>query len=272
MKKNLCWLLASAVLFTCLAAAVFAVGFTDSDSIGAPYREAVEQMTALGVLNGFPDGTFQPQGTLTREQGAKIIAYLCLGDAVDSLVCTEAPFTDVEVGRWSAPVIAWCAEREILLGYGDGTFGPEDKLTGDQFAKMLLCALRLGDPARYAGAGWDAAVRLDADALALYEGDGMMATDQPITREQAALLAWNAVKVVEKAAADQAASDKTAGNTTDTASASTVENTNGFTTPSLAWLHYLLSQLEDDSNQNTTTPPSVELTSSGDDITLPELP
>lgn len=187
------------LLASCLCTASFAADFTDSASIGSPYREAVEQMSARGVLNGFPDGTFQPEKTLTREQGAKIVTYMVLGDQVDALRCDKAPFDDVAADRWSSPCIAWCVEREILLGYGDGRYGPEDKLTGDQFAKILLCALGLARDGNYVGLGsaWYSAVREDGVAVKLYDGDTGMITDQPITREQAALLAWNAVKAAE---------------------------------------------------------------------------
>lgn len=187
------------VLFICLCAAVYAADFTDGNRIGPAYREAVEQMTARGVLNGFPDGSFQPTGTLTREQGAKIVAYMILGDEVNALTCSAAPFNDVAANRWSAPCIAWCVEHGILLGYGDGRYGPNDTLTGDQFAKMLLCAFGFGDSARFAGNGWFEAVREEAAAVALYEGDVGMASNNPVQRQQAALLAWNAIKATEKA-------------------------------------------------------------------------
>lgn len=103
--------------------------------------------------------------------------------------------------RWSAPCIAWCVEREILLGYGDGRYGPLDILTGDQFAKMVLCALSLARDGNYVGLGsaWYSAVREDGSGVKLYEGDAGMMTDRPITRQQAALLAWNAVKAAEAA-------------------------------------------------------------------------
>lgn len=192
-------LLAVGLAVQVLAGTVFAAAFTDSGSIESAYREAVEQMTGSGVLSGFPDGSFRPKGTLTREQGAKIVAYMVLGSKVNALTCEKAPFTDVKADRWSAPCIAWCVEEEILQGYGDGRYGPEDTLTGDQFAKMLLCALHLARDGSYIGLGsiWYTAVREDAETAGLYAGDASMETSQPITRQQAALMAWNVVKPAE---------------------------------------------------------------------------
>lgn len=76
-----------------------------------------------------------------------------------------------------------------------------DTLTGDQFAKMLLCGLSLARDGNYAGLGsaWYSAVWEDAGSVKLYDGDASMMTDWPITRQQAALLAWNAIKAAEAA-------------------------------------------------------------------------
>lgn len=165
--------------------------YPDQSGIGAAYAQAVERMTEQGVLQGYDDGGFHPADTLTREQGAKIITYLLLGakDA-QALTCDAAPYTDVAASRWSAPCIAWCTERHILDGYGGGLFGPADTLTGQQFAKMLLCACGLGDG--YVGADWAAKVSAAANGFGLFTSDAAMDSAQPLQRQQAALMAVNA--------------------------------------------------------------------------------
>ena len=190
------WLLALALLLACALLCAPALAFKDDAQIGQAYREAVEAMTAQGVLEGFPDDSFRPDGTLTREQGAKIIAYLRLGKGTaEKLLCNKAPFDDVAANRWSAPYIAWCVDNDILHGYGGGRFGPGDPLTGDQYTKMLLCALGLARKGNYSdlGGDWYLAVREDAKAAKLYNGDASMETNKPITRAQAALLSQNTV-------------------------------------------------------------------------------
>ena len=171
--------------------------FSDGETIEAAYELAVRSMAADGILNGFEDGSFRPTDTLTREQGAKIVAYLLLGaDKAETLTCGESLYTDVEADRWSAPVIVWCTEQHVLHGMGDGTFHPADKLTGAQFAKMLLCAYELGDPERYVGDGWLANIAEDGEAVGLFDGDAGMKENIPIQRQQAALLAENARNAV----------------------------------------------------------------------------
>ena len=189
-------------LALCAVVWVTALAFSDEEEIDAPYRDAVAAMTEQGVLEGFEDGSFRPEETLTREQGAKIITYLCIGrEAAEALVCRQAPFDDVAADRWSAPYIAWCVEKGIINGYGNGCFGPTDALTGDHYAKMLLCALGLGreDKTAYTGPDWFKAVREDAEAAGLYDGDPAMASDKPLNRGQAALLSWNTAQAEEAA-------------------------------------------------------------------------
>lgn len=198
-KRVLSFILCLIIAMSLLSMMAFAEGFTDADGIAPAYQEAVEAMVERGVLEGYPDGSFRPEATLTREQGAKIITYLCIGKAAaEALRCDKAPFDDVAADRWSAPYIAWCVEHDILHGYGNGKYGPADDLTGDQYAKMLLCALGLArERSAYTGTGWYKAVREDARAAGLYDGDPAMETNQPITRGQTALLSWNTVEAVE---------------------------------------------------------------------------
>ena len=194
----LCLILAGGIVCGAMVRRAEASAYLDKDTIGRAYVNAIDAMTARGVLNGFPDGNFQPLSGLTRGQGAKIVAYLILGaEAAARLRCDAAPYSDVPADLWSAPAVAWCTGKGIIHGMGDGSFKPEDPLTGQQFAKMLLCAFKLGDPARYVGDGWEIRVTQDAESLGLLEGDAGMCTHRPILRQQAALMAYNALKIAE---------------------------------------------------------------------------
>ncbi len=197
MKNNrvfrCCAIVLASILMVCSAGLTRAAAFTDDAQIGAVYTEAIAAMTEKNILSGYPDGSFQPLGTLTREQAAKIIAYAVLGaQASEKLTSEKAPFDDVAAKRWSAPYIAWCVDKGILNGYGNGAFGPEDQLTGMQFAKMLLCAFRGEGNGRYTGAGWADAVQTDGQELGLFEGDETMCSHDPLQRQQAALMAYHA--------------------------------------------------------------------------------
>ncbi|MBQ3286384.1 MAG: S-layer homology domain-containing protein [Firmicutes bacterium] len=170
--------------------------FTDEDQIGDIYTEAIVYMSEKNVLVGFPDGSFRPQGTLTREQAAKIVTYMILGaEKATGLTCDGTPYKDVDAVRWSAPYIAWCSDKGILHGYGSGNFGPADTLTGMQFAKMLLCAFGNENVERYTGTNWAESVQVDGNRVGLFTGDLGMCSYAPLQRQQAALMAYNAEKM-----------------------------------------------------------------------------
>ena len=112
-----------------------------ADAADVDYSEAVDVLSKVGVFAGGDGNKFNPKEELTREQAAKIIAYLDLGEkTAEGLVGTNT-FSDVPATRWSAGYIAYCAQAGYVSGIGNGKFDPQGKLTGLQFAKMLLCAL-----------------------------------------------------------------------------------------------------------------------------------
>lgn len=176
--------------------------FTDDVSkIGTAYYEAVGVLTGIGVIDGMTETAFEPQGNYTREQAAKIIAYMQLGkDKADSLKCTVAPFEDVAATRWSAGYIAYCVEQGIIDGMTETTFEPTGKLTGFQWAKMLLCAVGFGVNGEFTGSSWSVNTAKVAHTVDLFAGDLAGADHVALTREQAALYAFNVLTNVKKVA------------------------------------------------------------------------
>ncbi len=174
------------------AATTFA-DLKDKDEISENYAEAVDLLTALGVLEGNENDEFMPTGTLTREAAAKIVAYLALGvDAAEKLSVTSAPFKDVAANRWSAGYIAYCANVGIIDGDGKGSFYPTQEVTGYQFAKMLLGVLGYGVKDEYVGTNWALNVAKDGVTVGLFSRLGNVG-NTAATREEAAQLAFNAL-------------------------------------------------------------------------------
>ncbi len=196
LKRNLAFVLALAMALGLMVSANAAgvKDYKDSDDI--TYVEAVDTLTALGVLQG-TDGSFNPTDTLTREQGAKIVAYLMLGQkAADNLTTSKAPFNDVPANRWSAGYIAYCVSENIIGGYGDGNFGPADQLTATQFAKMLLCAVGYNQLGEFNGPNWESAVNSLALKQKIFEGNEDVTLSAACKREEAALYAFNTLTKV----------------------------------------------------------------------------
>ena len=149
LKKVLALVLAFACAFTMFAGAAF----TDSADIKA--TEAVDMLTALGVIDGFEDGSFQPNGTVTRAQMAKMIYVARTGNSnADSYASTPTTFTDI-TGHWAAGYIKYCQANGIIAGKSATKFCPNDNVTGIEAAKMLLVTAGYkADKEGLVGAAW----------------------------------------------------------------------------------------------------------------------
>ena len=197
MKKFLSLVLALVMTMSLVTVSAGAKDFTDNSKIN--YEEAVEVMSTLGVVGGYTDGSFKPQGTLTRGAAAKIICNLILGTTTaDALTADAAPYKDVATTNVFAPYIAYCAKEGIISGYADGTFRPAATLTGYAFMKMLLGALGLqADKEGYTGPNWSISVakRALSKDVALDNGlKGEFNGAKAATREEACLYALNMMK------------------------------------------------------------------------------
>ena len=196
LKKVLSLVLALAMALSLMTVAFAkdASDYNDYDEV--TYKEAVDVMTAAGIFDGMGANNFQPDGTLTREQAAKIITYMLMGKSnADKLTTTIAPYGDVSADRWSAGAIAYCTNEGIISGMGHNKFAPSDPVTGLQFAKMLLVALGYdAEIENLVGDSW--AINTSKLAISVGLDDNMeeVSLSQPLTREQATLMAFNAMQ------------------------------------------------------------------------------
>lgn len=200
MKKNLRKILA-VVLVVVMALSIGAIGAsaTFTDASATKYGAAVDVLSGIGVINGMPNGTFDPTGSLTREQGAKIIAYMLLGPTNAAMIAnaTSQKFSDVAPDRWSAGYIEYCANLGIINGVGDGSFNPTGTLTTAAFTKMLLGALGYkADVEGLTGPSWAINTASLAVSAGVYDS-GIAISGNTCTREQAAQLAYQALQATE---------------------------------------------------------------------------
>ncbi len=194
LKKVLALVLAL-VMAMSLVTIANAADFSDNADID--YSEAVDVMVAAGIIDGVGNNSFDPNGTLTREQAAKLITYMLLGENSDNLGVESSSFNDVAATRWSAPAIEYCATMGIIDGAGDGNFYPAGKLTGYAFAKMLLTALGYDSQREgYTGPSWtiNVATKAISEDVRLNRGLEKMSGSAEISRQEAAQMALNAIK------------------------------------------------------------------------------
>lgn len=134
LSKVLSLVLAVVMLF-----GMQAFAFTDVAET-ANYAEAVTVLSALDIINGYEDGTFKPEGKITRaEYSAIVCRILDMGDAGANQV--GGYFTDVAADHWASGYIATASQLGIVNGMGDGTFAPEAEVTYEQSVAMLVRAL-----------------------------------------------------------------------------------------------------------------------------------
>ena len=190
MKKLLALVLALVMSMSLVT--ISNAAFKDADSID--YKEAVDVMNAVGVFIGDEKGNFNAKENLTREQAAKIIAYLELGSKAADAMVGGNTFTDVASSRWSAGFIAYCAQAGIVSGVGDGKFAPAGQLTALQFGKMLLVELGYDAKAeKMVGTDWAINTSKLMAKTKLMDGiDGSV--NQVLTREKAAQMCLNALE------------------------------------------------------------------------------
>ncbi len=195
LKKILALALVFAMAFTFVASAA---DFTDAASIGANYVDDVNMLVELGVIGGYPDGSFGPQKNITRAEFAKMAYTLKYGSDTngDLFAAQKSAFTDVEGNAnvaWAKGYINYCANQKIVSGVGNNKFNPQGNITVAEATKMILVILGC-DPEKegFIGANWASNVVAKAIDLGVFDGWSGDPTALA-TRELVAKLMKNAV-------------------------------------------------------------------------------
>ena len=165
--------------------------FTDQADIKA--SEAVDTLVALGVVNGYDDGSFKPNGTVTRAEMAKMIYVLRTGNSDASAYNDDkTSFTDIG-SHWARGYIKYCQSLGIIAGKSNTKFCPNDKVTAQEAAKMLLVTLGYNaEKAGLTGAGWASKTNALADENGLLE-DVNTSFTAACPRQYAAQLIYNTI-------------------------------------------------------------------------------
>lgn len=113
--------------------------FTDVDADDACYAAVIWAINA-GIVTGYPDGTFRPDNSVTREELA-VMLYRCaqtldLGFKGPWMFRLDYP--DIEkISDWGYEALCWCTMKGVLSGYPDGSLGPQGTATRAEAAAML---------------------------------------------------------------------------------------------------------------------------------------
>ena len=188
LKKVLALVLAFACAFTMFAGAAF----TDSADIKVD-ADVVDTLVSLGIVEGFEDGSFQPNGTVTRAQMAKMIYVLRTGKSDASAYNDDkTSFTDIG-SHWARGYIKYCQSLGIIAGKSNTIFAPNATVTAQEAAKMLLVTLGYdANKAGLVGANWASKTNALADENGLLE-DVNTSFTSACPRQYAAQLIYNAI-------------------------------------------------------------------------------
>ena len=194
-KKVLALVLAIATIlsFATIASAATA-DFKDAKDV--THTEAVDVLSAIGVLNGYKDGEYKPNRVITRAEAAKIIAMFDNGDTDIKELYAPVNFTDVKAGHWAESFISYCYHTGIIAGVGNNKYAPDADVTGVQFLKMVLVVLGFDAKEEgLVGTGYSVRTRNLARQLGLLNGIGNdFDYTKGLTRDNAAQIMLNALQ------------------------------------------------------------------------------
>ena len=194
MKKLLAMVLA---LVMTLSLAVSAnAAFKDADKVSDTYEEAVAVLNGMGVFKGYEDGSFQPQGNITRAEVAAIVYRVYTADVKDakaSMYATYNKFSDMTGAGWAQGYIGYCANAALVKGYPNGTFQPSGKVTGYEVLTMILRAIGYDKNNEFSGADWALHVAQTAQQAHVLDNVKGVDLNAPATRELVAELLFRAI-------------------------------------------------------------------------------
>ena len=195
MKKLLALVLA--LVMTMSLAVSANAAFSDADKINESYAEAANVLTGMGVLKGYEDGSFKPEGAITRAEVAAVVYRIYTADVTDKnvgLYTGYGKFNDLTGANWAKGYIGYCANAGLVRGYNDTTFGPLDNVTGYQALAMILRAMGYDKNGEFAGKDWQLHVAQTAQQLGILKNAGSENLAAPASRQLVAELLFQAIQ------------------------------------------------------------------------------
>lgn len=166
LKKLITVTLAVAVIAGTFSFPAFASVYKDVDE-SKYYAEAVEALSTYGIVSGYA-GYFNPENSVTRAEFAKMITLVSgLEDEVYSKAGTRR-FDDVALSHWGNGHINTAADNNLIVGYPNGLFMPEKKITFAEAVTVLLRAMNY--TTQDLGDNWPYAYMVKAKGLGLTDG------------------------------------------------------------------------------------------------------
>ena len=141
MNKFLSFLILLSLTFV-MSLGTTAYAFTeveDSDN----YYDAIDYLNTENIVNGYDDWSFKPENKINRVEFLKIVVEAFYGDKELSTDDCDAEFSDVDISLWYGPYLCFAVDKDIIDGYPDNTFKPDDKINFVEASKIIVIASKL---------------------------------------------------------------------------------------------------------------------------------
>ena len=165
---------------------IFSVVFATSlsDIANTPYQTSIESILNQGIVSGYPDGTFKPEQKINRAEFTKIVMNAFKADEL--LETTESCFSDVKASEWYGKFVCNGKRKNIVGGYNDGKFKPENNVNFAEASKIILLSAELTLRASQANEEWFLRFTEKMDELNARPSN--VNNDQEITRGEMAYI------------------------------------------------------------------------------------
>lgn len=177
------------IVFTLIIAPLnTAKASTFPDIVGREYEEAVNYLVNKNVVSGYSDGTYRPDALVKRSEFSKLVAEAF--DLVDNNQQTVS-FSDVK-NHWAEPYINIVSKNELVKGYPDNTFLPENQISYAEIFTILVRAI--GEESKIdINNSWPENYINLANTLGLVEKLNIQNYSNPATRGDVAIAIFNSL-------------------------------------------------------------------------------
>ena len=103
------------------------------------YYQAVDYTTREGIFAGTSETTFSPEQGMTRGMFVTVLGRMAGQTGRTGMASC---FTDVNPLSWYGPFVEWAVEQQIVSGVGNNRFAPNEEITREQLAVMLMKYVR----------------------------------------------------------------------------------------------------------------------------------
>lgn len=158
-----------------------------------PDSDSVELLKALNIFVGDKGtGALRPKDNITRAEFAKVaVNLLGLGSLVSENVNVQSPFPDVPLGHWATQFIKVAADQKVIVGDETGLFRPEDNISFQEAATIMIRILG-HEPAAVSNGGYPEGYLSRAAQIGILKNT-VIKSEEPATREDAIIMSYNSL-------------------------------------------------------------------------------